>query len=236
MAYLKAAYTCVLFVWTAVVIFGQTVATEKGREGQLHSELTGNVMVVYSRGDEWKIDLPTLPFNESDCLPEAEAYNQPIGLSGCAHTPAVIGSTLSPPRIFFTLWTGMYAQNVRHVLFEADAAQHSIRRLLSAESAIVDIVVSPSGRYLAYSVEWSSGVCHDTSSVFVADTGVLNKATEPATIAEVDLVSPHMVAEPLSWATGERLVFREATFDGDDSCKRHPWQARTAEIRSLHFK
>ena len=130
----------------------------------------------------------------------------------------------------------MYAQNVRHVLFEADAAEHSVRRLLSAESSIEDIVVSPSGRYLAYSVEWTSGVCHHTSSVFVADTGALNRATEPATVADVDLVSPHMLAEPLSWATGERLVFREATFDGDDSCKRHPWQTKAANLRSLHFQ
>jgi hypothetical protein len=213
------------------VIFGQTVPTTKARVGQVHAELVDNVMVVYSGGDEWKIDLATLPFNEFDCSPEDEAYNRSVAkLSGGGHNPTVVGSTLSPPRVFFTLWTGMYAQNVTHVLFEAEAARHSIRRLLSGESHIENVAVSPSGRYLAYSVEWSEGVCHHTSSVFVADLGVLNKGTEPATVAAVDVVSPHMLAEPVSWATGERLVFRESTFDGDDSCRRNQ---RTVTVSKL---
>jgi hypothetical protein len=90
-------------------------------------------------------------------------------------------------------------------------------------------VVSPSGRYLAYSVGWSSGVCHQESPVFAADLGA-NKARGPAAVAEVDAASPSMLAEPVRWATGESLVFRESKFDGDDSCKRHPWQTKTAHI------
>jgi hypothetical protein len=235
---LKAAPACVLFGWAAVVIFGQTATTSKGRAGQPYARVTDNVMVVHSGEDEWKIDLATLPFLKSDCSPAAEAFNQSITpkLSGCGHSPTVVGSTPSPPRVFFELWTGVYAQNAPHVLFEVRTARHSVRRLLSAESGIGDVLVSPSGRYLAYSVGWSSGVCHHTSSVFIADLGVLSKVTGPAAVAEVDVVSPSMLAEPVSWATGERLLFREATFDGDDSCTRHPWQTKTADIRSLHFR
>jgi hypothetical protein len=81
-------------------------------------------------------------------------------------------------------------------------------------------VVSPPGRNLAYSVGWSSGVCHQESPVFVADLGA-NKATGPAAVAGVDAASPSMLAEP-----GESLVFRESKFEGDDSCKRHPWQTK----------
>jgi hypothetical protein len=236
--YLKAASTCVLLLWAAVVIFGQTVPIANGREGQLHAEFADNVMVAHSDGGEWKIDLATLPFNEFDCSPEDEAFNRSISpkLGGCGYDQTVVGSTLSPPRVFFTLSTGMYSQNVTHVLFDAEAARHSIRRLLSGESHIVDVVVSPSGRYLAYSVEWSSGVCHHTSSVFVADLGVLDTATGPASVAGVDVISPQMLAEPVSWATGERLVLRGSTFDGDDSCKRHPWKTKTADLGSLHFQ
>jgi hypothetical protein len=233
--YLKAAFTCALFAGT---IAGQTVKTSKALAGPLHTEMTGNMMVVYSEGDEWKINLATLPFLKSDCLPEAEAFNQSVmpELSGCGHSPMVVGSTLSPPRVFFTLWVGTIAQNVPHVLFEADAARGSVRRLLSAESGIGDVVVSPSGRYLAYSIGWSSGVCHHTSSVFVADLGALTKSTGPAAVAAVDRVSPSMLAEPVSWATGESLVFRESRFEGDDSCKRHPWQTKTTDVRSLRFQ
>ncbi len=70
----------------------------------------------------------------------------------------------------------------------------------------------------------SSGVCHQTSPVFVADLGA-NKAKGPAAVTEVDAASPSMLAEP-----GESLVFRESKFEGDDSCKRHPWQTKTAHI------
>jgi hypothetical protein len=220
------------------VIFGQTIPTTNGRAGQFHAEFADNVMVVHSDGGEWKINLATLPFNEFDCSPEDEAFNRSIDpkLSGCGHEPTVVGTMLSPPRIFFTLWTGEASQNVPRVLFEAEVVRHAIRRLLSAESHIDDVVISPSGRYLAYSVGWSSGVCHLTSSVFVADLGIPGKATGPATVAEVDRVSPQMLAEPLSWAIGERLVFRESTFNGDDSCKRRHWQTKTADLRSLHFQ
>ncbi len=85
-------------------------------------------------------------------------------------------------------------------------------------------MVSPPGRYMAYSFGWSSGVCHQESPVFVADLGA-NKATGPAAVAGVDAASPSMLAEP-----GESLVFRESKFEGDDSCKRHPWQTKTAHI------
>ena len=241
MAYRKAAFTCALFVWAAVIIFGQTVTattkTFKALAGPIHAEVADDVISVYLAGDEWKIDPATLPFGESDCSAEAEAFNQSIRkeLIGCGHEPMVVGSALSPPRVFFTAWVGAYAQNVPHVLFEADGARRSIRRVLVAESGIGDVVVSPSRRYLAYSVGWSSGVCHTTSSVFVADLDTLTNTTEHAAVAEVDVASPSMLANAVSWATGESLVFRESKFEGDDSCRRHPWKTKTADTRSLHF-
>src|SRR6202042_1803580 len=104
--------------------------------------VTDHVMVVYFEEDEWKIDLATLPFLKSDCSPTAEEFNQSIRpkLSGCGHAPTVVGTTRSPPRVFFELWTGVYAQNVPHVLFEAEIARHAVRRLLSAESGIGDVL------------------------------------------------------------------------------------------------
>jgi hypothetical protein len=116
-------------------------------------------------------------FLKTDCLSEE--------LSGCGQSPGVVGSTVSPPRIFFTLWTGRYAQNVTHVLFEADAARHSVRRVLETEAAMGNVMFSASGRYIAYSVWWTAGVCHLTSSVFAADLGVPGKAEGPATVAQV---------------------------------------------------
>ena len=139
-----------------------------------------------------------VPFSKSDCSAEAEAFNRSIRpeLSGCGHEPMVIGSSLSPPRIFFTLWVGGIAQNVPHVLFEADVARHSVRRLLTEESGIEDFTLSPSGRYLAFSVGWASGVCHNSSSVFVADLGRHPTAMGSAVVAKVDRASPSMLATP----------------------------------------
>lgn len=239
-SFLEAVFTCALFVCTAVTIAGQTVKTTKTSKalaGPLHADALENVIVVYLPGDEWKIALATLPFSTSDCSAEAEAVNQSISteLSGCGHEPMVVASSLSPPKVFFTVWVGTYAQNVPHILFEADVARRSIRRVLGAGSGIEDVVVSPSGGYLAYSVGWSSGVCHHTSSVFVADLGTLTKTNRPAAVAEVDMASPSMLANAVSWATRESLVFRESKFEGDDSCRRHPWQTKTADTRSLHF-
>jgi pimeloyl-ACP methyl ester carboxylesterase len=230
-----------LFLVAAVTIFGQTTTTSKTPKplaGPLHAEIVGNVMVVHSQPDKWRIDLATLPFLKSDCSPEAEASNRSItpDLIGCGYSPTLVGSMLSPPRVFFTLAVGTYAQNVLHVLFEADVARRSIRGLTAADSSIGNVVVSPFGRYVAYSVGWSSGVCHQTSSVFVADLDALRKATGPAAVAEVDTAYPWMLAEPIRWATGGSLVYRESKFDGDDSCKRHPWQTKTAHIRSLRFQ
>jgi hypothetical protein len=215
-----------------------TSKTPKPLAGPLHAEIVGNVMVVHSEPDEWRIDLATLPFLSSDCSPEAEASNRSISpeLTGCGYSPTLVGSTLSPPIVFFTLGVGAYAQNVLHVLFEADVARRSIRRLTAADSYIGDVVVSPSGRYLAYSVEFTSGVCHHTTSVFVADRGVPTRGPGPAAVAEVDTASAWMLAEPVSWTAGGSLVYRESEFDGDDSCKRHPWRTKTASIRSLRFQ
>jgi hypothetical protein len=241
-AYPKAALTCALYVAAAVTIFGQTITTtsttSNGLAGPLHAEIVGNVMVVHAEPDEWKIDLATLPFLSSDCSPEAEAFNRSItpDLIGCGYSPRFVGSTLSPPRVFFTLGVGTYAQNVIHVLFEADVARRSIRRLTAAASSSGNVVASPSGRYLAYSVGYSSGVCHQTSSVVVADLGVPSKATGPATVAEVDSASARMLAEPVRWTVGGSLVYRESEFAGDDSCKRHPWRTKTASMRSLRFQ
>ncbi len=237
---MKAAFAFTLSFWAAVTIFGQTVTTSKTPKpvaGPIHAEVSGNGIVVYSGGDPWKIDVATLPFLKSDCVAEAEAFNHAISkeLKGCGHEPRVVGSSLSPPGVFFTLWVGGLAQNVPHVLFGADVARRSIRRLLTTESSISDVLASPSGRYLAYSVGWSSGVCHNTSSVFVADLGTLANAKGPALVAAVDTASPSILAEAVSWATGESLVFRESKFEGDDSCRRHPWRTKTVGTRTLLF-
>lgn len=233
-----AVLTCVLFVWATFEIRGQTVTTSRTRAGQFHTEVEGDAISIHFGGVKWKIDRAALPFLPSDCSPEAEGTNRSISpdLSGCGHSPTEVGSTVSPPRIFFTLWTGTYAQNVPHILFEADVARHTIRRLLGADSGIGDLLISPSGRRFAYTVGWSSGVCHHTSSVFVADLGVPSKATGPASVAAVDVASPHMLGEPVRWASDERLVFREATFESDNSCKLDPWHTKTALVGSLQFR
>ncbi len=86
---MKVSAPCVLFIWAAAAIFAQTVPTAK---------VADKALLVFSQGDEWKIDLETLPFDKSDCSPADEAYNRPMGIIGCSYHPTVAGSTLSPPR------------------------------------------------------------------------------------------------------------------------------------------
>jgi len=195
-------------------------------------------MVVEFNGSEWKIDVGKLPYYKSECSPESEAFNISIHpkWTGCGHDPEVVGSTLSPPRIFFTLWIGGYAKNLQYALFEARDEGPFVRRLLTADGGVGALMISPSGRYLAFAGRWSNGVCHVSSWIEVADLGPNKDSTAPAMMAEVRKPTGSMLAEPLRWTRGDKLIYREASIENDNSCKPNPWQTNSIRMKSLRFR
>jgi hypothetical protein len=186
-----------------------------------------------------KIDFTTLPLLPSDCpnlngdVPDLQSFRSNCEIA----LPLPVGSTLSPPRLFFALVSSKnYAQNMPHVLFEADLARNRIIRLLTtAETSVRSVIVSPSGRYLAYLEGFSMGICYFSESLWIADLKGAGETDRPTPVVSPDDPSGSVVALPLRWTNAHTLVFEKSTYPTDRTCGRHRHEIKSVDVRNLHF-
>jgi hypothetical protein len=92
-------------------------------------------------------------------------------------------------------------------------------------------MLSPPGDYLADAVSFSSGVCHVSSSVWIADLSAAGKERW----THVSDIDPQVRATPLRWENGDRLVLRKPIYEGVDTCGEHRGENNVISAQALHF-
>jgi len=218
-----------LLIGTLVAAFGQDtkmVVRQRSyyEKGPFHVEFPTGQIVVSAEGEEWTIDLEKLPLLPSDCQqPQCKPLSARID-----------GVAENPPRLYLTATTEIGGKNLPVVLFEANFRSRTIRRILGNEPNLSKVVVSPSGRYLAYATYFSMGACSVTSSVWVTDLQGWRTGRDTAQVA-ADGINPRVQAEPVQWNDDAHLVIQKRTFPGDNLCGEHEEETKTVDVGSLHW-